>query len=394
MLEKQKLLVLGVHTKSAAYPNTLFRIQFLKCLNTFLFEEINQPLTPPSHSNYRKRSLWAAVWNGCNAQLRVFLAYFRYIWRGSRPDIAYAPYPAILTAAFLSILPARLRPEKVILDGFISLYDTVVLDRGLLQPKSLTAKLLYKTERRAFYFADTVIVDTAENAEYLAELFKFPISKFVAIPLSTDETNFTASPYSAERPEPCKVLFIGTMIPLHGIHVIAETIRLLSHRHDIHFHLIGDGQDSNIVERILPLPSNATWHRGWKSSAELAQAIRSADICLGIFGNGDKPQRVCPYKIYAYAGIGRAIITGRTRWSIAAEKAFTQRLFALVEPNNSKALAEKIIELTENTEKRRQYANASSLFYQGFLSNTIAHQKLLQLLDDSHSSEQNKHAQA
>lgn len=394
MLDKQKLLVLGVHIKSEAYPNTLFRIQFLKRLNTFLFEEINHPLTPTSHSNYRKRSVWAAVWNGCIAHLIVFLAYLRDIWRSGRPEIVYLPYPAILTAALLSILPARLRPGKVILDGFISIYDTVVLDRGLLLPKSLTAKLLYKIERRAFHFADKVIIDTAENAEYLIKLFKFPIQKFVVIPLSTDETNFTASPYPTESPQPCKVLFIGTMIPLHGIHVIAETIRLLSHRHDIHFHLIGDGQDSSIVECVSPLPPNATWHRGWKSSAELAQAIRSADICLGIFGNGDKTQRVCPYKIYAYAGIGRAIITGRTRWSIAAEKAFIQRLFALIEPNNSKALAEKIIELTENTEKRRQYANASSLFYQGSLSNTIAHQKLLQLLDDSHSPEQNKHAQA
>lgn len=386
MPEKRNLLVLGVHTKSEGYPNTLFRIQFLKSLEAFVFEEINQPLTPLLHANTRKRfvSLWRALWGACTAHLIIFLVYFRYIWKSAGLNVTYLPYPAILTAIFISALPARFRPRKIVLDGFISLYDTVVFDRRLLRAETLIAQLLYKTERRAFRFANTVIVDTSENAEYLAKLFNLPMTKFVAIPLSTDETNFTASPYPTVHQRPCRILFIGTMIPLHGVHVIAETIKLLSHRHDIHFHLIGDGQESKIIEHAAPLPSNASWSRGWKSSDELAQAIRSSDICLGIFGDEDKPQRVCPYKIYAYSSIGRAIITGRTRWSIAAEKAFEHELFALVEPNASKALAEKIIELAENTEKRSQYANASRHFYERFLSNNIAHQKLLHLLDDSH----------
>lgn len=385
MLKKPKLLVLGVHTKSEAYPNTLFRIQFLKSLPTFSIAEINYPLLP-LHRNCGNQSLWTAIWKGGVAHLKVLLGYFHYVWEGGRPDILYAPYPAILTVALLSILPKIFRPKKIFLDGFISLYDTVVLDRGLLEPNTCNAKLLYKVERCAFRLADSVIVDTAENIKYLAELYKLSFQNFVAIPLSTDQIHFTPTPYSTNSNRVCTVLFIGTMIPLHGIHVVAGTIEKLRHREDIHFILIGEGQESSIIDSISPLPMNTIWHRNWMSSANLAQAIQSADICLGIFGSGDKSQRVCPYKIYAYASVGKAIITGRTRWSLAAEKVFAQQPFALIEPNNSEALVEKIIELAQNIEVRIHFANASSRFYQNFLSNAIAHEMLEKLLYDSNST--------
>ena len=395
MPAKRKLLVLGVYTKSEGYPNTLFRVQFLQHLNSFDVAEINRPLAPPSLS-VKKNGLLAlcktAVHTGI-AHLAVLLLYLVHAWKNNRPTIAYLPYPAILTGACISILPARLRPARLILDAFISLYDTVVVDRKLLRPQAWLAQLLYGIERRAFLTADSIVVDTAENAYYLAQLFNLPPSKFTVIPLSTDESNFTASSYIAKQRNPCNILFVGTMIPLHGIKVIAEAIRQLGQRDDLRIHLIGDGQDASFIEHIMPLPKNVSWQRKWQNSTELAQAIRSADICLGIFGDGDKPQRVCPYKIYTYSRIGRAIITGKTRWSKATIKELGEEAFALVVPNDSQALARKIVELAENPHQRSRLAEASRAYYLKFLSNHTAHQKLVRLLEASGAPEQNQDAQ-
>lgn len=395
MPAKRKLLVLGIYTKSEGYPNTLFRIGFLKTLNSFEFAEINQPFAPLSASA-KKKGLLAA----CNtvliagiAHLSVLLRYLAHTWKYSRPDIGYLPYPAIVTAACISVLPARLRPSRIILDAFISLYDTVVFDRKLLRPQAWLARLLHAIERRAFQIANSVVVDTDENARYLAQLFNLPLSKFTAIPLSTDEDNFIPAHYTVMQQTPCSILFIGTMIPLHGIQVIAKTIQQLSQRDDLRIHLIGDGQDAHLLEGIKPLPANVSWTRQWQNSAELARAIRSADICLGIFGDGEKSQRVCPYKAYAYACTGKAIITGETRWSMAATQAFGADAFALVKPGDSQALTQRIIDLVENPQERNRLAEASRDFYQKFLSNQIAHEKLTRLLDDSGTSEQHQQTQ-
>lgn len=384
MSEKPKLLVLGVYTKSEGYPNTLFRIQFLQSLKSFEVVEINHPISLPrlSAKSTGPMAFCNSALNASIAHLTILLRYLVHAWKNNRQTIAYLPYPAVLTAACISILPARLRPARVILDAFISLYDTVVIDRKLLRPQAWLARLLYKIERRAFRTSDSIVVDTAENAHYLAQLFNLPLSKFAAIPLSTDEDSFRSAPYIATHHNPCKILFFGTMIPLHGIKVIAEAIQQLSQRDDLRIHLIGDGQDAGLIKRIIPLPANVSWSREWQSSAELAQAIRSADICLGIFGDGDKSHRVCPYKIYAYACMGRAIITGQTRWSITATQTFGADAFVLVEPGDSRALAQKIIDLAQNPQERSRLAEASQTFYQKSLCNQVAHEKLMQLLDD------------
>lgn len=396
MPEKRQLLILGVHSKSEGYPNTLYRIQFLQQQESFEVSEINRPLASPAlvAKNKGAMALCKTAFNAGTAHLAILLRYLARAWKHKPPQVAYLPYPAILTAACLSLLPARLRPSCIILDAFISLYDTVVVDRKLLGPHAWLARLLYRIEHRAFRIADRVVVDTAENARYLSQLFKLPTSKFKAIPLSTDERNFSPSPYAADNHRPCKVLFIGTMIPLHGIRVIAETIQQIGQRDDLHILLIGDGQDAGLIEQCRPLPANVTWQREWQDSMALAEAIRSADICLGIFDDGDKAQRVCPYKLYAYASIGRAIVTGRTSWSSSAACEFGGDAFALISPDDSQALARKIIELAENPEERIRLADASRAYYMKYLGNHIAHQKLMQLLDSSGAPQQDQKPQA
>lgn len=362
---QNSLLILGVYLKSEGYPNTLYRLHDLEASGLFQMSEINVPMwsesTQGRHGISRlTRNFWRAV----IAHIAVTIRYLA----ATCPERIYVPYPAVFVLFLLSWLPAWRRPRYIVADVFISLYDTIVLDRRLIKQDGLAARMLKWIERRAYVCADKLVADTPQNARLLCELFKLPEAKYVAIPLSTDEIHFKYTPYQPTHGD-CRVLFVGTMAPLHGMETILEAANLLSERPDIHFRLIGDGQDAPIVEaRLRTHMPNLEWERAWQSSQQIAGEISRADICLGIFGAGDKAQRVCPFKIYAYASMGRAVITGDTRWLRETVQRH-EEVFASVPPDDAAALAAKIIQLADAPALRAKLAANGRQFYEIHLSN-------------------------
>jgi glycosyltransferase involved in cell wall biosynthesis len=225
------------------------------------------------------------------------------------------------------------------------------------------------------------LVDTDLNAAYFTETFGITASRILVLPLSIDESVFQPAAY---RPggDTCTVLFIGTFVPLQGVDVIAQAAVILSGRKDIRFRIIGHGQTAITVERIFVSgrPANIEWITQWMDSERLAEEIRSADICLGIFGTGSKTQRVWPLKNYLYMAIGRSIITGDT--SIA--KNFLKREdpapFLTVPNGDPDALAAAIADLADSFDRRKRYAINASLFYNKHLSSSIALEQIVSRL--------------
>jgi glycosyltransferase involved in cell wall biosynthesis len=86
-----------------------------------------------------------------------------------------------------------------------------------------------------------------------------------------------------------------------------ETIRL-------NLCLFGSGQDFKKVEahrRRVKRLTNVTFHERVPYE-ELPLFISNADICIGIFGDTPKTQRVIPNKIYEYLAMHKPIITADT----------------------------------------------------------------------------------
>lgn len=370
---RPNLLVMGVHLKSEGYPNTLYRLRDLEASGLFQMSEINVPMWNESTQNRHgfsrlTRNLWRAVIAHIAVTIRFLAA--------KSPERVYVPYPAVFVLLLFSWLPAWCRPRYIVADVFISLYDTIVLDRHLLKQDGVPARILKWIERRAYACTDKLVVDTPQNARFICSLFELPETKVVAVPLSIDEIHFKYTPYQP-TPGICRVLFVGTMVPLHGIETILEAASLLSERPDIHFKLIGDGQDAPKVEAWLrELTPNLEWERTWQSSQRIAEEISRADICLSIFGSGDKAQRVCPFKIYAYASMGRAIITGETGWLKETADQRTGLRFASIAMNDGAALATKIIQLADDPALRERLAADSREFYQTHFGNRAALVKL------------------
>lgn len=368
---------MGVHQATESYPNTLYRIKGLCELGAYQIIEICAPLKQPRWAARLRPARFAAM--AVPAILAHLTVLLRYLRLPCRQAVFYVPYPAIFILAALSWLPRRFRPGKVVADAFISIHETLVHDRKVLNEDTLLARAIFALEKRAYHYADAIITDTPQNAVFLQTTFDLPAEKLTAIPLSTNETAYQPAPYIAN--ENCRILFIGTMIPLHGVKVILQAAALLAAQHNLHFRLIGDGQLSPEIELSMRSLPNIEWERAWQTPDQLAEEIRNADICLGIFGESDKAQRVCPLKIYAYATVGRAIITGETAWLTQAVAGLPQEPFAAVPVNDAAALAAKIIQLAYAPALRVNLAANGRQFYESHLSNQVALKQLTQVVN-------------
>lgn len=369
---RPSVLVVGVHQSTEAYPNTLYRLQGLR--ERFDVREVNRPLwSTPEGGTASVRSPWRTIYRAVVSHVQLAWEVFR----GPAADIAYIPYPAPSVALVLSMLPCKRRPRRFVLDGFISLYDTIVNDRKLWRPEGWRARLLWVIERTAFRKADAVLVDTPQNANFYAGTFRLPRDKFVVLPLSTNEAEYAPSPYRPVEGR-CRVLFIGTLVPLHGIETIVAAARLLSHQSEIEFRVIGNGTEAPKLHASLAGLSNVVWERRWHTPSELADNIAEADICLGIFGGTSKAQRVCPYKLYAYASVGRATVTGDTDWLRSINFGEAAVPFRAVVVSDPRALASAITDLANSPAERMRLARNAEAFYRSQLANQVA----LQLLDN------------
>jgi len=270
----------------------------------------------------------APVWEGIEdksqvtgrlRRLRLLLRWLtRYpglVWRflrAPRPDVVLVGFPGVLDMIVVAPL-ARLRGVPVAWDMFMSVYDTLVLDRRLIDPASLRARLLRGLESFAIRRADVVFLDTEAHARRIESLYGLSARHCAAVWVGAEIEHFrlseSAAPAGQAPGGPLKVLFYGQFIPLHGIDTIVAAARLMNDD-DVEWTLIGRGQESDSIRRMLqetPLPK-LRWIE-WVDYADLKHWIGEADVCLGIFGTSGKAASVIPNKVFQIVAAGRPLIT-------------------------------------------------------------------------------------
>jgi glycosyltransferase involved in cell wall biosynthesis len=218
--------------------------------------------------------------------------------------------------------------RPIVFNPMLSLYDSIVHDRGRWSDGSPQAHVLKAVDRRSMRAADLVIADTDVHADYFATLAGIPRNRLEVCFLGAEEPLF--SPGWA--PSPTFVcLFYGKLIPLHGLDTILEAARLAP---EIPFRIAGTGQLEGLLEQGLP--PNVEWVR-WVAHDEIPNEIRSAGCALGIFGRTDKASRVIPNKAFEALACGAPLVTANT---VAARELLVDNESALlVPPGDPAALA-------------------------------------------------------
>lgn len=242
--------------------------------------------------------------------------------------------------------------RPLVFNPLVSLHDTMVGDRRLYSDRSPAARTLAWLDRRAFGLADLVVADTAQNAQFLATIADLPPAKTAVCFVGAEDRFFRPG---WRRTEPFRCLFVGKLIPLHGIDTIVEAARLAP---EIAFRVIGSGQLDEILEGR---PPNLEWVR-WVEYEELPHELWEAGCALGIFGTSEKASRVIPNKAFQAIACGTPLITADTP---AAQELFADGRDALLVPvGDPEALAGAVRRLAADAELARRIGNGGRKTYE------------------------------
>jgi len=252
-----------------------------------------------------------------------------------------------LPQLIIPVIKLRFPKTVLIIDFFISMYDTLVHDRQVVSPSNPLSRILKTLDRHSLAVADHVIVDTREHASYFSRMFEVDSAKMTVIYLEADKQIYY--PRDVTRPADLKskfvVFFFGAMNPLQGAEVILESARILEKHPDIVFIVIGPYEKIKNFDRYSGL-KNVRFAARWLPQAEIADYIAMSDVCLAGHFNATvaKAARVIPGKAYSYLAMNRPVIFG--------ENPANRELFSTGEQNvhfvnmgDSPALAHKILEL-------------------------------------------------
>jgi glycosyltransferase involved in cell wall biosynthesis len=237
---------------------------------------------------------------------------------------------------------ARGRP--IVFNPLVSLEDTMIGDRALLSPRSVRARVLRLVDRTAFRRSDLVIADTAAHARYFADAFRLPAERVGVCFVGAEDRLFRPGPRSSGE---FTVLFVGKLIPLHGVETILAAATLCP---DIEFHVVGSGQ---LDEVLMTKPENVR-HEPWAEYERLPDLYRSAGCALGIFGASAKAARVIPNKAFQALATQTPLITADT--PAARELLEDGRDALLVPPADPEALARAVRRLASDPALRADIA--------------------------------------
>jgi glycosyltransferase involved in cell wall biosynthesis len=309
------------------------------------------------------RENWSA---GARTAAQLAAAELRLLARrpARRYDAVIVGYPGHFD------LPAARRAARgarLIFNPLVSLHETLVEDRRRFAPGAPAARMLARLDRLALSRADVVVADTEQNARHLWELGRLSHRPSVCF-VGAEERLFRPG---WQRSDDFHVLFVGKLIPLHGLETILAAARLTP---EIRFRIVGSGQ----LEALLrERPANVEW-TDWVEYEQLPQELHRAGCALGVFGTSAKAGRVIPNKAFQALACGTPLVTADT--AAARELLRDGRDALLVPPGDPAALAAAVRRLAANEELARELGAGGLRTYEERASERVLGEQWLELV--------------
>jgi glycosyltransferase involved in cell wall biosynthesis len=299
-------------------------------------EECNEPLRLDTAARVR---LLQQPWRlpRLLAELaRVWWVLVRGARRAGRPDVVLVGY-----LGHFDVLLARLlfRGVPVVHDMLVFASDTA-RDRGA---GGLKQRLLAALDAAAVRASDVVVVDTEEHLALLPAQRR---ADGVVVPVGVPAAWTAAAPQRRADDAPVRVVFYGLFTPLQGAPVIGRALALLGDDPRVRVTMVGAGQDLAAARRAAGDRDGVEWV-DWVAPADLPALVAEHDVCLGIFGRGEKALRVVPNKVFQGAAAGCAVVTSDT----APQRRALGTCAVLVPPGDPQALADALRALATDRDR-------------------------------------------
>ena len=213
------------------------------------------------------------------------------------------------------------------------------------------------------------MADTEAHAAFFRRTFRLADDRVDVALVGAEEALFRPG---WQPPEEFRVLFVGKLIPLHGLDTILAAAALVP---EIPFRVVGDGQ---LAPLLASRPPNVE-HVEWIAYPELPAAYQRAGCALGIFDTGPKAARVIPNKVFQALACARPVVTADTP---GARELLTDGADALlVPPGDAEALADAIGRIAADDGLAARLARAGRETYEARASEPVLGRRWRALLE-------------
>jgi glycosyltransferase involved in cell wall biosynthesis len=232
-----------------------------------------------------------------------------------RPFVTLRNYDVCFVAEYaINYAPAiclagRLHRARVVVDGFVGKYETVIGDWRRHGPRSPIARAYALIDRLSVTWSDLYLTDTEVRAEAVRRRVGRR-GRVLSLPVGAPSWARVLPRPEHRRDDRFRVLFYGLYVPLHGVETI---LRAMASVRDpsITVTLVGDGALRSQMEGLAdelglaarceflpPVPEH-----------ELARIIAGHDVVLGVFGDSEQAGTVIPNKVWQGLACGRRVVT-------------------------------------------------------------------------------------
>lgn len=278
-------------------------------------------------------------------------ATLRFMRLGRRGEVVFLSEMSI-QYALLAWIVAKIGGAVLVVDGFIGLHETRVLDWKRYRSGSLVARLLWALDWLAFQLADFYVVDTdvrgkkavaAFGKTRAPRVFNLPVGapKWARSSARDDSGLPTKAGKSSEK---LHLLHYGNYAPLHGVPIVLESLALLSDAgRAVHLTLVGEGEDKGLAletARNLGILEHCTFVNR-VSERSLLPYLWECDAMLGVFGESEKAASVIPNKVWQGLAAGVPVIT-RGSGAYDEIREYVGEQLVEVAPGDPAALADAI----------------------------------------------------
>jgi hypothetical protein len=242
--------------------------------------------------------------------------YIRMFRAALTRDASAKEFDAVILSEFsiemfaFSWLAARRARAVHVVDFFVGLYETEVLDARRTKPGTFRAWQLRLADRGAVATADYLLTDTEERARSFTAAYS-PKRAFSALPVGAPA--WANASKDGRREGPARVLFYGTYLKLHGLESLVRGL-VSAREHsttDFTVTFIGDGPERRNIESLVESigASELIELVGSMPATDLGVALKGSDVVLGVFGESEKARTVIPNKVWQGLYAGKVVVT-------------------------------------------------------------------------------------
>ena len=289
-------------------PSINSRSQIL--IKSLLESEYHILLVCPESYNVKAKTMFSL-----NKKILESFYLIELFIKSAFTDVVYL-LPMNIRFVKSAILASKLFNKKLIVEMYISLYDSFVRDRKVVKDGSKKAKALIKKDILALTKSNYIIHTTGHEINYWEKMIGINIDKgkvFIA-PICNDSTLVINRSFMQDGV--LRICWWGTFIPLHGLDNIIQALKILKNT-NLQFTCNLFGVDNTLFttykEKIKQnrLDSQVVLRKDLKFSNDSLPEylVDNCDLALGIFGNTDKASNVVPNKLIEALSMGIPTLT-------------------------------------------------------------------------------------